>query len=64
MLKVVLFLDGVWLFTCRAGLSLSAYNYDSAYGKMALTVMYRGIMEQVSILYLFIIIILQPSVFI
>ncbi|KAG6605360.1 Protein FORGETTER 1, partial [Cucurbita argyrosperma subsp. sororia] len=30
----------------RAGLSLSAYNYDSAYGKMALTVMYRGIMEQ------------------
>ncbi|KAI5574605.1 hypothetical protein BDE02_10G155400 [Populus trichocarpa] len=30
----------------RAGPSLSAYNYDSAYGKKALTVMYRGIMEQ------------------
>ncbi|TYJ95612.1 protein strawberry notch [Cucumis melo var. makuwa] len=30
----------------RAGLSLSAYNYDSAYGKTALTMMYRGIMEQ------------------
>ncbi|XP_028064644.1 protein FORGETTER 1-like isoform X3 [Camellia sinensis] len=30
----------------RAGLSLSAYNYDSAYGKKALMIMYRGIMEQ------------------
>ncbi|KAF5728143.1 protein strawberry notch 1 [Tripterygium wilfordii] len=30
----------------RAGLTLSAYNYDSAYGKKALMVMYRGIMEQ------------------
>ncbi|GLU08554.1 hypothetical protein SLE2022_254600 [Rubroshorea leprosula] len=30
----------------RAGPSLSAYNYDSAYGKKALMVMYRGIMEQ------------------
>ncbi|KAI8553226.1 hypothetical protein RHMOL_Rhmol06G0327600 [Rhododendron molle] len=30
----------------RAGPSLSAYNYDSAYGKRALMVMYRGIMEQ------------------
>ncbi|KAI3414926.1 PHD-type domain-containing protein [Psidium guajava] len=29
----------------RAGLSLSAYNYDSAYGKKALMLMYRGIME-------------------
>lgn len=35
---------------CRAGPSLSAYNYDSAYGKKALMVMYRGIMEQVSII--------------
>jgi hypothetical protein len=32
---------------CRAGLTLSAYNYDSAYGKKALILMYRGIMEQV-----------------
>ena len=32
---------------CRAGPSLSAYNYDSTYGKKALMVMYRGIMEQV-----------------
>ncbi|KAF6136594.1 hypothetical protein GIB67_016050 [Kingdonia uniflora] len=30
----------------RAGPSLSAYNYDSAYGKKALMMMYRGIMEQ------------------
>ncbi|XP_024463441.2 protein FORGETTER 1 isoform X1 [Populus trichocarpa] len=30
----------------RAGPSLSAYNYDSAHGKKALMVMYRGIMEQ------------------
>lgn len=30
----------------RAGPTLSAYNYDSAYGKKALMVMYRGIMEQ------------------
>lgn len=30
----------------RAGPSLSAYNYDSAYGKRALMVMYRGLMEQ------------------
>ncbi|XP_058722835.1 protein FORGETTER 1-like [Vicia villosa] len=29
----------------RAGLSLSAYNYDSAYGKRALMILYRGIME-------------------
>ncbi|KAM2496241.1 hypothetical protein COP2_037067 [Malus domestica] len=33
----------------RAGLSLSAYNYDSAYGKKALMLMYRGIMEQDSL---------------
>ncbi|CAN1263030.1 Protein FORGETTER 1 [Linum perenne] len=30
----------------RAGPSLSAYNYDSAYGKKALVAMYKGIMEQ------------------
>ncbi|XP_062012152.1 protein FORGETTER 1 [Rosa rugosa] len=30
----------------RAGPSLSAYNYDSAYGKKALILMYRGILEQ------------------
>ncbi|KAK1280548.1 hypothetical protein QJS04_geneDACA014302 [Acorus gramineus] len=30
----------------RAGLSLSAYNYDSTYGKKALVMMYRAIMEQ------------------
>lgn len=30
----------------RAGPSLSAFNYDSTYGKKALTIMYRGIMEQ------------------
>ncbi|CAI9784017.1 unnamed protein product [Fraxinus pennsylvanica] len=30
----------------RAGLSLSAYNYDSSYGKSALTMLYRGLMEQ------------------
>ncbi|KAH9617593.1 hypothetical protein KSS87_008529 [Heliosperma pusillum] len=33
----------------RAGPSLSAFNYDSAYGKKALMVMYRGIMEQGSL---------------
>nr|XP_028958706.1 protein FORGETTER 1 isoform X1 [Malus domestica] len=33
----------------RAGPSLSAYNYDSAYGKKALMLMYRGIMEQDSL---------------
>ncbi|KAG4399450.1 hypothetical protein AAZX31_08G230100 [Glycine max] len=33
----------------RAGPSLSAYNYDSAYGKKALTIMYKGIMEQDSL---------------
>lgn len=31
----------------RAGLSLSAYNYDCSYGKKALMMMYKGIMEQV-----------------
>ncbi|RZC64950.1 hypothetical protein C5167_008642 [Papaver somniferum] len=30
----------------RAGPSLSAYNYDSGYGKRALMMMYKGIMEQ------------------
>ncbi|KAI9161515.1 hypothetical protein LWI28_018189 [Acer negundo] len=30
----------------RAGPTLSAYNYDTAFGKKALMVMYRGIMEQ------------------
>ncbi|KAA8523387.1 hypothetical protein F0562_009809 [Nyssa sinensis] len=33
----------------RAGPTLSAYNYDSTYGKRALMVMYRGIMEQDSL---------------
>uniref|UniRef100_A0A803NAI6 PHD-type domain-containing protein n=1 Tax=Chenopodium quinoa TaxID=63459 RepID=A0A803NAI6_CHEQI len=33
----------------RAGPSLSAYNYDSAYGKRALMVMYKGILEQDSL---------------
>ncbi|KNA16468.1 hypothetical protein SOVF_088760 isoform A [Spinacia oleracea] len=33
----------------RAGPSLSAYNYDSAYGKKALMMMYRGILEQDSL---------------
>jgi hypothetical protein len=33
----------------RAGPSLSAYNYDSPYGKRALVMMYRGIMEQDSL---------------
>nr|GEX46630.1 protein FORGETTER 1 isoform X2 [Tanacetum cinerariifolium] len=33
----------------RAGPSLSAYNYDSSYGKKALVMMYRGIMEQDSL---------------
>ncbi|MCH89545.1 strawberry notch-like protein, partial [Trifolium medium] len=32
-----------------AGPSLSAYNYDSAYGKRALMIMYKGIMEQDSL---------------
>uniref|UniRef100_A0A0D3GXJ8 PHD-type domain-containing protein n=1 Tax=Oryza barthii TaxID=65489 RepID=A0A0D3GXJ8_9ORYZ len=30
----------------RAGPSLSAFNYDSTYGKKALMMMYRGILEQ------------------
>ncbi|KAI3456640.1 hypothetical protein Pfo_013303 [Paulownia fortunei] len=30
----------------RAGPSLSAYNYDSAFGKRALMILYRGLMEQ------------------
>ncbi|CAA3021065.1 strawberry notch isoform X1 [Olea europaea subsp. europaea] len=30
----------------RAGPSLSAYNYDSSYGKSALTMLYKGLMEQ------------------
>ncbi|KAL8166544.1 hypothetical protein V2J09_008043 [Rumex salicifolius] len=30
----------------RAGPSLSAFNYDSTYGKKALMLMYRGVMEQ------------------
>ncbi|KAE9590500.1 hypothetical protein Lal_00023309 [Lupinus albus] len=33
----------------RAGPSLSAYNYDTTYGKRALMIMYRGIMEQDSL---------------
>ncbi|KAK9152249.1 hypothetical protein Syun_010558 [Stephania yunnanensis] len=33
----------------RAGPSLSAYNYDSGYGKRALMLMYRGILEQESL---------------
>ncbi|KAF3448819.1 hypothetical protein FNV43_RR09532 [Rhamnella rubrinervis] len=33
----------------RAGPSLSAYNYDSAYGKRALVLMYKGIMDQDSL---------------
>ncbi|KAL7592215.1 hypothetical protein Lser_V15G33893 [Lactuca serriola] len=33
----------------RAGPSLSAYNYDSSYGKKALLLMYRGIMDQDSL---------------
>ncbi|XP_050873027.1 protein FORGETTER 1 isoform X1 [Lathyrus oleraceus] len=33
----------------RAGPSLSAYNYDSAYGRRALVIMYKGIMEQDSL---------------
>ncbi|XP_021767573.1 protein FORGETTER 1-like isoform X2 [Chenopodium quinoa] len=33
----------------RAGPSLSEYNYDSAYGKRALMVMYKGILEQDSL---------------
>ncbi|KAL9269326.1 FORGETTER 1-like protein [Drosera capensis] len=33
----------------RAGPSLSAYNYDSSYGKKALMVMYKGILEQESL---------------
>ncbi|EPS61977.1 hypothetical protein M569_12816, partial [Genlisea aurea] len=30
----------------RAGPSLSAYNYDSSYGKKALVMLYKGLMEQ------------------
>lgn len=33
----------------RAGPSLSAYNYDSAYGRRALVIMYKGIVEQDSL---------------
>lgn len=33
----------------RAGPSLSGYNYDSTYGKRALVMLYRGIMEQDSL---------------
>ncbi|XP_058072327.1 protein FORGETTER 1 isoform X2 [Magnolia sinica] len=33
----------------RAGPSLSAYNYDSNYGKKALMMMYKGIMDQASL---------------
>ncbi|GAB2276382.1 udp-glycosyltransferase [Dionaea muscipula] len=33
----------------RAGPSLSAYNYDSSYGKKALMLMYKGILEQESL---------------
>ncbi|KAK9269142.1 hypothetical protein L1049_000911 [Liquidambar formosana] len=33
----------------RAGPTLSAYNYDSSYGKRALMAMYRGILEQDSL---------------
>ncbi|KAL2473580.1 RING/FYVE/PHD zinc finger superfamily protein [Forsythia ovata] len=33
----------------RAGPSLSAYNYDSVYGKRALMMMYKGLMEQESL---------------
>ncbi|KAL4359884.1 hypothetical protein HN51_020073 [Arachis hypogaea] len=33
----------------RAGPTLSAYNYDSAYGKRALMIMYKGIMDQDSL---------------
>ncbi|XP_072081067.1 protein FORGETTER 1 [Arachis hypogaea] len=33
----------------RAGPSLSAYNYDSSYGKRALMIMYEGILEQDSL---------------
>ncbi|KAL5978725.1 udp-glycosyltransferase [Asimina triloba] len=33
----------------RAGPSLSAYNYDSNYGKKALMMMYKGVMEQASL---------------
>ncbi|XP_076928744.1 protein FORGETTER 1-like [Bidens hawaiensis] len=32
----------------RAGPSLSAYNYDSLYGKRALFIMYKGILEKAS----------------
>lgn len=42
-----------FLMAYRAGPSLSAYNYDSAYGKRALVIMYKGIMEQVSYYYSF-----------
>ncbi|OIV89831.1 hypothetical protein TanjilG_29766 [Lupinus angustifolius] len=40
---------GVFSFLFQAGPSLSAYNYDSAYGKRALMIMYKGIMEQDSL---------------
>ncbi|KAJ7530305.1 hypothetical protein O6H91_15G088700 [Diphasiastrum complanatum] len=33
----------------RAGPSLSAYNYDSIYGKKALAMMYKSVMEQIDI---------------
>uniref|UniRef100_A0A164XUU3 PHD-type domain-containing protein n=1 Tax=Daucus carota subsp. sativus TaxID=79200 RepID=A0A164XUU3_DAUCS len=33
----------------RAGPSLSAYNYDSAYGKRALVKLYKGLLEQESL---------------
>ncbi|XP_024532194.1 protein FORGETTER 1 [Selaginella moellendorffii] len=33
----------------RAGPSLSAFNYDSAYGKKALSMMYKSVMEQVDL---------------
>lgn len=41
---------------CRAGPSLSAYNYDSAYGKRALVKLYKGILEQVTVIIFMIII--------
>jgi hypothetical protein len=35
----------------RAGPSLSAYNYDSVYGKRALAITYKTIMEQVGLIF-------------
>lgn len=35
----------------RAGPSLSAYNYDSVYGKKALAITYKTIMEQVGTIF-------------